>query len=103
MKRALLILGLVLLAVPSSASAADPRMWQTPSGNIVCAILGSELRCDIRTLGNPAPPRPASCEGDWGHAFRVTRRGSRGQRLCVSDAVGGPGTKTLPYGTTWRR
>jgi hypothetical protein len=41
--------------------------------------------------------------GDWGHAFSVTRTASRGRRICVTDAVGGPGTPTVAYGRTWRR
>ena len=102
MRRALLIV-LPLLAFPATASAADPQMWQTPSGNIACAAFGSQLRCDMRELGNPPASRPASCEGDYGNSFAVTRNGSRGKRLCVSDAVGGPGTPTVKYGRTWKR
>ncbi|HEV2812691.1 MAG TPA: DUF6636 domain-containing protein [Solirubrobacteraceae bacterium] len=94
---------LATLAIATPASAADPQMWQTPSGNIACAAFGSQLRCDMRELGTPAPPRPANCEGDFGNAFAVTRNGSRGKRICVSDAVGGPGTPTVRYGRTWKR
>ena len=103
MRRPLILLALGLLAAPASASAADPQMWQTPSGNIACVTFESQLRCDIRVLGNPSPPTPESCEGDYGNAFGVSRRGSRGRRLCVTDAVGGPGTPVVRYGRTWRR
>ena len=102
MRRALLSLTF-LLAAPASAPAADPQMWQTPSKNIACVTFEASLRCDMRVLGNPAPPTPESCNGDYGNAFGVTRRASRGRRLCVTDAVGGPGTPTVRYGTTWRR
>jgi len=102
MRRALLILALAL-AFPASAAAADPQMWQTPSGNIACAAFGKQLRCDMRRLGNAAAPRPESCEFDYGRSFGVGRNASRGRRLCVSDAVGGPGTPTVAYGKTWRR
>ena len=70
-------------------------MWQTPSGNIACVAYGSQLRCDMRELGNPSPPAPESCEGDYGNSFGVKRRGGRAKRLCVTDAVGGPGTPTV--------
>jgi len=103
MRRSLLIPLAALALAPASAQAADPKMWQTPSGNIACASFSkSFLRCDMRELGNPAEPQPSSCEFDYGRAFGVTRNG-RGKRLCISDAVGGPGTPTVGYGTTWRR
>lgn len=102
MRRTLLTL-VALLALPASAAAADPRMWQTPSGNIACAAFGAQLRCDMRELGNAPARQPASCEGDYGNAFGVGRNASRGRRLCVTDAVGGPGTPTVRYGRTWRR
>ena len=105
MSRTILVAALAATAamLPASASAADPQMWQTPSGNIACAAFGKQLRCDMRKLGNPAAKQPASCEFDYGKAFGVDRNGKRGKRLCVSDAVGGPGTPTVAYGTTWRR
>ena len=93
----------LLLAAPAAAQAADPEMFETPSRNIACVVQGSQLRCDMRQLGNAAPRRPASCEFEYGNAFGITRNGSRGRRLCISDAVGGPGTPVVAYGRTWRR
>ena len=103
--RRLAFLPLLLLAVAGAAraEAAEPRMWQSPSGNIACATYGAQLRCDMRKLGVAPPARPAQCIGDWGHAFTVTRTASKGRRICITDAVGGPGTPTIPYGHTWRR
>src|SRR5688572_12160776 len=103
MRRLLPLTLLLALALPASAQAADPKMWQTPSGNIACAAFGANLRCDMRELGNAPAPQPSSCEFDYGNAFGVSRTGRRGKRLCYSDAVGGPGTPTVRYGTTWRR
>lgn len=91
-----------LLVLPASASAADPSAWQSPSGNIGCILADGLLRCDMRKLGNAAPKRPSSCEFDYGKAFGITRSGSKGKRLCVSDFAGGAGPK-LRYGTTWKR
>jgi hypothetical protein len=102
--RSTLVIALALLAFPATAAGADPQMWQTPSGNIACAQFGSSLRCDMRETGTTPPPRPSrNCEGDFGNSFGVARNASRGRRLCVSDAVGGPGTPTVRYGKTWRR
>jgi hypothetical protein len=99
----LLLVSLVALIGADAASAADPIMWQSPSGNIACALEGPRVRCDMRRVGAPVPARPSPCYGDFGHAFAVTRTGTRGRRICVSDAVGGPGTPTIRYGRTWRR
>jgi hypothetical protein len=57
----------------------------------------------MRVLGNPAPRKPRSCRFDYGHSFGVTRRGARGRRLCVSDAVDVRRAATVRYGDTWRR
>ena len=104
MRRLLLLFPLAMLLIAAApARAADPQMWQSPSGNIACAAYGSQLRCDMRRLGVAPPARPARCIGDWGHAFTVTREGSKGRRICITDAVGGPGTPTIAYGRTWRR
>src|SRR5688500_12427626 len=103
MLRPLITISLLGLAVPSAAAAADPTMFETPSRNIACIVQGSSLRCDMRELGNRAAPRPASCEFDYGRAFGITKAGRRGRRLCISDAVGGPGTPVVGYGRTWRR
>ena len=103
MTRSLLIALAVAGAFAPAASAAEPQMWQSPSGNIACAQFGSSLRCDMRELGNPAVKQPASCEFDYGRSFGITKKGTKGRRLCISDAVGGPGTPTVRYGRTWRR
>ena len=103
MSRALVLALAGSLALPAGALAAEPRMWQSPSGNIACFVSRSQLRCDMRELGNPPRPAPRSCEGDYGSAFGVGRDARRGRRLCVTDAVGGPGTPTVAYGETWRR
>ena len=94
---------IALLAAVPAASAKDPQQFNSPSGNIRCGQFGTSLRCDMLELGNPRPPRPASCEFDYGNSFGIERRGRRGRRLCVSDAVAGPGSPTLAYGRTWRR
>ena len=101
--------GLIIITVaaavavlPQVAGAADPQAFVTPSKNIMCMSSGGQLRCDMRRLGTAIPKKPASCEFDYGHAFGITRNGTRGRRLCVSDAVG-PDHPVIGYGRTWRR
>ena len=97
------VLATIALVASTAAVAADPQMFQTPSKNIACATFESTLRCDMRVVGNSSPAKPSSCEGDYGHAFGVTKTAAKGRRLCVSDAVGGPGTPTIAYDRTWKR
>ncbi|HNV13175.1 MAG TPA: hypothetical protein PKL63_00810 [Dermatophilaceae bacterium] len=66
--------------------------WDSPSGNIVCAAFpndgapGFEVRCDVMQHTWTMPPKPASCEFDWGHGtFLTTKSGI----TCVSDAIAG--------------
>ena len=98
----ILALCALLLAVPATASAADPSAFQSPSGNIGCQYQREQLRCDMKKLGNQAPKRPSRCEFDYGRAFGIGVDGVKGVRLCVSDYAGGAGPK-LKYGRTWKR
>jgi hypothetical protein len=94
-----------------AADASDEELsfegFRTPSRNISCvaaqgAGLTPYLRCTIGELAKP-PPRPASCEFDWGHWLALGANGP-GAWACVSDAmVPDAGYVTLPYGSVWER
>jgi hypothetical protein len=94
-----------LLLLPAAAGAGITG-FQTPSGNIFCAYVSfenlRELRCDISRTTNAPPPKPKSCEHDWGYAFGLSPRG-KGHRICVSDTPMDPSFKKLAYGRTWKR
>jgi hypothetical protein len=100
MRPARLTIGLVaavaVLAFAGSASAASFKQFHTPSGNINCGMGGGFVRCDIREHSWSPPPKPASCEFDWG-SIGVGRQ-DPAEFLCVSDAVGGPDSQVLDYG-----
>jgi len=104
MRRAAVIVALAAagLTAAGPAGAADPQAFQTPSKNIRCMAFGGQLRCDMLKLGNKAAKKPASCEFDYGRSFGITKNGSRGRRLCVSDAVDA-GQPVIAYGRTWKR
>jgi hypothetical protein len=93
------ILALVLLAAP--AAADDYVAFQSPTGNIHCAIYtwngGAEARCDLRELTPSYTRRPAGCDLDWGNAFAVGASGP-GVLACVGDTVMDRGNPVLPYG-----
>ena len=50
----------------------------------------------------PLPPKPSSCEGDWGRAVGMAPTGPA-SRYCISDTVMDPGAPVLAYGRTWSR
>jgi hypothetical protein len=85
------LLGSLVAAAPASAVS-----FHSPSGNIRCMILAKvDTRCDITQRDWRPPPKPRSCEFDWGNTLEVGLRG-RGRFGCVSDAVD-PG-RVLGYG-----
>jgi uncharacterized protein DUF6636 len=95
------------VAAPAGgASGSEIAFLRTPTGNIMCGLTWgtgpAQLRCDILSGLRPMPPRPASCEFDWGAGYRLNRTG-RARVSCVSDSVASRSARVLRYGTTWRR
>jgi hypothetical protein len=94
----------VVAVGPASAEPAAQEFFRTPSKNIYCAWLSGPktLRCDILSGVRPLPPKPPSCDFDWGAGFDLRRTG-RARILCVSDSVVTNSAKVLRYGQTWSR
>lgn len=107
MKAAVVVAGVILgLSVTAGAWTRSNVLvsFRTPSKNIYCMYDSSYayLRCDISSGLRPLPPKPASCEFDWGGSVNM-RRSGRSHVGCVSDSVHTPNARVLRYGTTWRR
>ena len=96
------VCALALAAIlPGSALALkDLRTFQSPSHNIGCAMVKGELghgvRCDARHHSWQAPPKPHSCDLDWGSGLVVGRHGEA-RYVCAGDTVLGQGP-VLDYG-----
>ena len=91
--RALAVACAAILVAAAPASAAT--FFETPSHNIGCVISKSGARCDIREHAWTPPPKPRSCEVDWGFGLTVGRRGFANW-VCAGDTVFG-GKKVLGY------
>lgn len=98
MKPLAVIAGLVLA---SPAFADDFIGFQSPTGNIHCAMYiydgSAEARCDLREYTPSFTRPPAGCDLDWGMSFAVGARG-KGVLACVGDTVQDPANAVLPYG-----
>ncbi len=90
-------------------SGRDLYSFATPTGNIVCVLVGKgigaasdNVRCTIRQKAWSSPARPASCELDYGTDLEVSSPG-RGEFTCAGDTIlGMSGQATVGYGTTVR-
>jgi hypothetical protein len=87
----------VLALTAPGASAAKFKFFATPSGNIGCVMGGGAVRCDIKEKSWHAPPKPASCDVDWGFGVAVGRK-HKASYVCAGDTVFQPGERTLGYG-----
>lgn len=89
------------LLLASPAMADDYVTFQSPTGNIHCAIYTwdgeAEARCDLAELTPTYTTRPAGCDLDWGQSFAVGTWG-KGVLACVGDTVRDRSNPVLPYG-----
>ncbi|MFZ2018297.1 MAG: DUF6636 domain-containing protein, partial [Methyloceanibacter sp.] len=108
----LLMIASLIVSGPAIGGAPGLLGLKTPTGNIQCMIDnygladGSYppfLRCDIREMANPLPPKPKACEFDWGSAFSIAQEDQVGQRICVSDSVASDQWEVLGYGAVWEQ
>jgi hypothetical protein len=99
--RKLIPLAAVIAALAVAAPASAATFFHSPSGNIRCVIdRTSFTRCDITGRDWSPPPKPKSCDFDWGNTLELGLRG-RGRFGCVSDAVSGG--RTLEFGQSIKR
>jgi hypothetical protein len=89
----IVLLAIAVLALTASpASAFQVKQFHTPDGNIGCALVagkesrGGEARCDIAKHSWQAPPKPASCELDYGGGLAVGAHGRAGF-VCAGDTT----------------
>lgn len=87
-------------AHPAASNASAFEQFRTPSGNIGCVYADTSLRCDIRSRIPHPPPRPKTCDLDWGGGYGLNATG-RAHVMCAGDTAIDPHARAIPYGTTW--
>jgi hypothetical protein len=64
-------------------------------------MAGSNVRCDIKQRDWNPPPRPATCQLDFGQGLQIG--GGRASLVCAGDTTLNPSAPTLAYGQSSRR
>ena len=97
----------ILFASAGVSTAWAQEGFRSPTGNIHCQFFAVDgdavIRCDLRQVSNRSLPRPRDCELDWGQAFEISGRATRGTPLCYGDTVQDERLPVLPYGQSWQR
>jgi hypothetical protein len=70
--------------------------FQSPSGNISCAMFASDVRCDVVEHNWVAPPASPDCHLNWGSRFKLEQGGASvfdcyAQELPAPDQILGYG------------
>ena len=88
--------------------------FSTPSGNIACGMFGAtgatgatggaagagEVACTVARFSFSTPPKPASCQMNWGASWLSIQSGQVVRGLCLGGPPFAPISTVLPYGST---
>jgi len=71
---------LIAVLLTAGPASADVFGFETPSGNVQCAVVMSRLTAEVsctihQRYGPPARIRPSDCQGYWGYEFYLRDRG----------------------------
>ena len=92
-----LLLALAALAALTATSSAKLVGFQSPSHNIGCYMSGKGVRCDIKEHSWPTPPKPPTCDVDYGQGVAVDRHGTA-DYVCAGDTALDPSNPVLGSG-----
>lgn len=93
----------LVFALASPATAMELESFRTPSNNIHCMYIEDEgrrsVQCEVLEMSNaePALPKPADCDLDWGSRFELGERGKSGMS-CHGDTLASAESPMLAYG-----
>jgi len=91
-------------ATTSTTQAPDLTLtsFKSPSSNIGCEVVPDVARCDIREHTWAVPPKPASCDLDWGQGIQMSGS-TLAQFVCAGDTALDPASTVLAYGQRARQ
>ena len=95
LKTLVLSLAAVTALTAALATQASAKRFVTEDGNIACILRSKFVRCDVTKHKWTAPPKPKSCEFDYGSSLYLDQK--KAGFACVSDATGA--TVMYPAGT----
>ena len=80
------------------------RRFESPSGNIYCAIKAKNLPVKGCEINEGAVKDPAVCDSNPGSKYvgRIEFWKHRATPVCNTDTIREPGARTLPYGSKAR-
>ena len=110
MRRTIALAVLLAGVTAGAAAAGGTAFFQTPSKNIGCIYVAPFastdkplLRCDIGGGLHPLPPRPKSCDLDWGYGYEMIGGSGRPKTFCAGDTARDTRAPILRYGRTWKK
>jgi hypothetical protein len=74
-------------------------VFYTPTGEVVCSMIDSRVRCDVTDPIWTLPPRPQDCDEEWAHTASVGASGAPHIGGCVGDTIADAQPGML--GTDW--
>ncbi len=95
-----LSLAVVTALTAAFAAQASAKRFVTDDGNIACIMRSKFVRCDVTKHKWTAPPKPKSCEFDYGSSLYLSTQEGKAGFACVSDATGA--TMEYPAGTRFQ-
>jgi hypothetical protein len=76
--------------------------FQSEDHKVGCYLNGKGARCDVKNPKWDAPPKPATCELDWGQGVSIDRKG-RADYVCAGDTTLDPSHQVLFAGDKVKR
>ena len=76
--------------------------FKTPSSNIGCYVSADATRCDVREHTWAPPPKPPSCDLDWGSGIQISGT-AKPEFVCAGDTALDPASTVLGYGQRTRQ
>jgi len=83
---------------PEQGPHSEPVAFSSPSGNLVCLMTTTSVRCAATEFEYEPPPPPPGCSiPGWGHVVGIDTSGV-GEFICADNAPANPDSPALPYG-----